>query len=219
MSHESDKPTFSRLILQYWQRLRRKPTGVRSDQADESDVVQDVFLSLASRRQPPTQEQISWHELEILHKQRAIDQLRRDTALCRAGTERLGDREVASPDMSPCSTLSQEEQIGLLLAAIDSCLKPREAEVIRLHFLQQKSEEEIAIALNFTTRRVKATLDRAFENLLVALQPQMGSSYGRISSRAKQQRRQRRNSTSKKGVRGTTDCDQPSGFKGEAKTG
>ncbi len=158
----------------------KKMIAVRLDRrllarADESDIIQDVFIE-AARRLPeylanPKVKPYMWlrqvgrQTLAVYYRQHvgtAMRTVQRETAmdqLIAAKSESMVG-ELAESMVSPPSAIARTEVLQKLLELIES-MSPEDREVLSLKQLEQLSFDEVALELNISMEAAKKRYQRA----------------------------------------------------------
>lgn len=158
-----------RLHRRYRAVLRSIIMQVLHDETEAEDVLQEVFLQVWDRAEsysPRKGKLISW--LCTLARRRAIDRLRQHSAYRRA-TDRYEvscnhhDKEV--DEIHTVERDAAQHDLQVLLREHLSALPPNQEQVIRLAFLENRSQREISTMTHTPLGTVKTRIELGIKKL------------------------------------------------------
>jgi len=167
-AREAEDELYRRASSALVPRLAAKIPGHLRSRIDAEDVLQTAFLRAlkALEKFVPTSEHSFYAWVYTIAKHIILDTAKRHSAMAvpfARDMEDAGPREsqIASPRGRATTEFMRHEQIEFLLGQ----LKPMEAEVIRLRFLQGLSFEAIAEKWKKAAGAVQRFYSRAFKHL------------------------------------------------------
>lgn len=160
------RAAFDLIVPLYQDRVYRLSLAILGDSGLAEDAAQEAFLRI-------------WKGLAGFRAQSALStwiySIARNTALT-ALQSATGQRTLSMEEPSIRSAAEDRQQAcaaparaGFDVAAIVAQLPPRQAQVIRLYYMQEKSYEEVARLLDIPMGTVKTLLHRARKELASAL--------------------------------------------------
>ncbi|HJU89728.1 MAG TPA: RNA polymerase sigma-70 factor [Gemmatimonadaceae bacterium] len=155
----SDAERFTRLYESRYARLLRFAYRYVRDRAAAEDVVHNAFVRLWDRRGDWSDESAIDGYLYLAVRGEAIDRLRR------AKRERVleADGERGAPP-AVVDELLREELAGAIQRAIDG-LPPRARQVLRMRWLEQRPNADVARLLGISVKTVEMHVTRALAAL------------------------------------------------------
>ncbi len=152
------------LIGRYQRRVARLAQRLLAWDGDVDDVVQDVFLTALEKSGRFRGDSSLWTWLTIITLNQCRSRLRRRKLLARLPF-RLSRREPHPP----ADQISLQEETGERVRAAVAALKPRERELIVLHYLEHRPTAELAELLGISRNTLEVRLYRARQRLKMAL--------------------------------------------------
>jgi RNA polymerase sigma-70 factor (ECF subfamily) len=157
---------FDLIVPLYQDRVYRLSLAILGDSGLAEDAAQEAFLRI-------------WKGLTGFRAQSALStwiySIARNTALT-ALQSAVGRRTLSmeEPSIRAAAEDGRQEseapaRAGFDVAAMVAQLPPRQAQVIRLYYMQEKSYEEVALLLDIPMGTVKTLLHRARKELASAL--------------------------------------------------
>lgn len=155
------------LDARFRERLEWFVSGVSGvDHADAEDVVQCAFLEIwRCRDLAPTEEDHLRGWIFRIAKNEAIDFVRRHGAM-----DPLPEIDPATKEAGPQTQVRRKERDDRLRAAVEQLPAPIQA-AVKLRILQGAEVEEVARALDVSTRRVRKRVERGCELMRPLLGP------------------------------------------------
>ena len=138
-----------------------------SDRADVDDLVQDVFLRLVQRRGETEIEHVHGYVFQVA---RSVlnDRLRKGRVRRSQAHDAFDDELHAGTDFSPERVLLGKEEVGLLLAALET-LPQKTQDVFVLRAFENRKYAEIAVMMRFSIRSAEKHMAKALAHIGAAL--------------------------------------------------
>lgn len=163
-SKAGDVKAFQRLTEGYGPRLSRLAQRITKNREDAEDALQDAllkgFLHLRSFRGDGHffywLRRIVINQALMLIRRNRTKQYSFDEVILRAD----GDSSVVNRPMTPEQVFRQRERVETILALLGS-MKPEHRVPLRMHAVEERSLEEIALTLGLSTSAVKTRIYRA----------------------------------------------------------
>lgn len=156
---------FGALVERYQNYVFTIAYRVLKSREEAEEVSQDVFIKVYRMLGSFQQKSRFSSWLYAIAYRTAIDAARRKTPLLASIEDDKNYLQVADPESkTPAQALQQEELHQLLQQAI-SRLRPDDAAIITLFYLNERSVQEIADTMEMTVTNVKTKLHRLREQL------------------------------------------------------
>lgn len=166
-ARHDDADSFEALFREHYPRLCELVHGyVRSREVAE-DIVQDLFLTLWSKRRSGGSVELTAAYLFVAARNRALKHLRHGRVVARAHEQVAAERSREAPDRA-----DDDVRYGEATAAVEAAiagLPDRCREVFLLSRRQHMSYAEIAAALGISVKTVEVQMWRALRKLRAAL--------------------------------------------------
>jgi RNA polymerase sigma-70 factor, ECF subfamily len=155
---------FDQLVALYQPRVARLAQRLLGWDGDVDDVVQDVFLGAWNKLGSYRADAKVWTWLTVITLNQCRSRLRRRKLIARLPF-RLSRREAhPAADQN-----SLRQETGQRVRKAIAGLKPKERELVVLHYLEHRSAVELAELLGVSRNTVEVRLHRARQRLKTAL--------------------------------------------------
>jgi RNA polymerase sigma-70 factor (ECF subfamily) len=159
-----DAKAFEQLVALYQPRVARLAQRLLGWNGDIDDVVQDVFLTAWNKAGSFRRESSLWTWLTVITLNQCRSRIRRRTLL-----RRLPFRLVRRDAHPPADRGAIQEETGKRVREAVTSLKPAERELIVLHYLENRSADELATLLGVSKNTLDVRLHRARQKLKATL--------------------------------------------------
>ncbi|HJR41779.1 MAG TPA: RNA polymerase sigma-70 factor [Gemmatimonadaceae bacterium] len=156
---DDDAGRFTRLYEERYARLLRFASRYVRDRAEAEDVVHDAFLRLWSRRREWADAGAIDGYLYLAVRGEAIDRLRRARR-----EQRLEEGAERGAPAVVVDDLMREELAGAIQRAMDD-LPPRARQVLRMRWLEERPNADVARMLGLSVKTVEMHVTRALAAL------------------------------------------------------
>lgn len=157
MNEEMKQISFRDDILPLKDKLFRVALRITFDRAEAEDIVQETLIKVWNKRQ-------EWSQLEsveayclTLTKNLAIDMRERKDSQT---VELTADHDRLQNEPNPHEVLEQKERLRIVHQLIEQ-LPEKQRKIMQLRDLEEKSYQDIALALDISEEQVKINLFRA----------------------------------------------------------
>ena len=163
----NDREAFTSLYRRYWEPLFIITVKVVRSKEDAADIVQEVFISLWTRRQELSPAGSLAAYLHASVKYKAIDYIEKDVTRHNY-LKTLGDLEAAS-SLPSAEALLQTKDMQRLVQTTISNMPSRMREVYRLSRQEYLSHKEIGLRLGISEETAKKHIQHALQLIKTAL--------------------------------------------------
>jgi RNA polymerase sigma-70 factor (ECF subfamily) len=169
IQNESDRNAVEQLYRQNYKTMMYIALGILKDQSKAEDAVSQAFLRVIDKFQKFSFEDCNKSKglIGILVKDICYDMLRSEARWKSVGLEELDLSE--DTDDIPYESLASEENYNMLVEAL-SRLNEKSNHVLKLKYVYEYSDDEIAQLLNISKENVRVRLHRAKAALLRVLE-------------------------------------------------
>jgi RNA polymerase sigma factor (sigma-70 family) len=177
---QGDRSAFRRLVESYQQYVFTIAFNVLKNREEAEEVAQDVFLKVYKMLGSYRQESKFSSWLYAVAYRSAIDASRRKKLL-QQSLEKDGV-EMSIPDLISKNSLEnlQDQELSSWVQGAVQTLKPQDATIVTLFYLNEKPVSEIAKITGLSITNVKTKLHRLREQLREDLAPQYHKLFGGV---------------------------------------
>jgi RNA polymerase sigma-70 factor (ECF subfamily) len=155
-----DAEAFDQLVALYQPRVARLAQRLLGWNGDIDDVVQDVFLTAWNKVGNFRRESSLWTWLTVITLNQCRSRIRRRSLL-----QRLPFRLVRREAHPPADRSSIRQETDQRVREAVAALKPKERELIVLHYLEHRPAAELAELVGVSRNTVEVRLHRARQRL------------------------------------------------------